>query len=272
MSNAAMEPANIPIYHMASFSRSGETLMLRCLNAHPQIEVVHQIRHRDTPKDVELFNFLMEYPDKEIPSDHPKVSHRSLKPNSVLLLKNAVWCHATPRQGFTLVRNPFSVVTSAYRDTTDEAQQQRQRRQQLRWAHGIDPLTLPMAAGESTLHGFLALYARKMLQDWHDGLPFVRYEDFVTSPETILRKIVTQLGLDWSPRVLSSHEDYHEGQIGHGGIKLWQPINAGSMDKYSRLSPSDKATVYAMTNEVLRRYGYTWDGESLDLTKSNQML
>lgn len=255
----------IPIFHMASFSRSGETLLQRCLNAHPRIEVVHQIREPDSAEDIALFQHLMTRKAQTISIKDPLVAHRKLSENSILLLKNAVWCHSYPRRGFTLVRNPFSIVTSAFRDAPDPEQAERQKRQQFRWAKGIDPLTRGVQGQDPTLTGFMILYARKMLQDRLDGLPFVRYEDFVDAPETVLKKIVSHLGLEWSDRVMRSHEDYSEGQEGHGGIKLWSPIHKGSTDKYKKLSPQTKAQIYGISHEVLRRYGYTWDGVQLGL-------
>ncbi len=96
------------IFQMTSFSRSGETLLQRCLNGHPQIEVVHQIHEPDLKEDLELFHYLHKTKVTTIAHDHPKVAHRNLKPGSVLVLKNAVWTQTEPRKGFTLVRNPFS--------------------------------------------------------------------------------------------------------------------------------------------------------------------
>ncbi|MEQ6250831.1 sulfotransferase [Sulfitobacter sp. HNIBRBA3233] len=257
---------------MASFSRSGETLLQRCLNAHPDIEVVHQIMARDIPEDLEVFDKFTQRKEQHIDIDAPLLKHRNLKPSSVLLLKNAVWVHGHPRRGFTLVRNPFSLIASSYREAPPPDQAKRQRAQQIRWARGIDPKMINMMDGSKTIHGFLALYSRKMLQDRRDGLPFVRYEDFVAEPEPWLRKIVAHLGLPWSDRVMKSHEDYAKGLKGHGGIKLWQPINQGSTNKYKAMSEAVKAHIYGLTHEVLHQYGYTWDGETLGLRAVDGML
>lgn len=254
---------NIPIFHMASFSRSGETLLQRCLNAHPDIEIVHQIQRVDTPEDLALFNHLMERAALTMPVDDPLLAHRKLGPKSVLVVKNAVWTHAHPRQGFTLVRNPFSVIMSAFRDAPDPDQRERQKRQQLRWARDIDPRMQHFMKNDDTLSSFLALYVRKLLQDRRDDLPFVRYEEFVAEPERWLRRIVAHLGLDWNDKVLKSHEDYPDKAIGHGGIKLSQPIHQGSTEKYKKLSPELQSHIYGLAHEVLLQYGYDWDGENL---------
>jgi hypothetical protein len=262
----------IPIFQMASFSRSGETLLLRCLNAHPDIEVVHQIEARDRAEDLALFRHLMTREATDIPADDPLLAHRSLGPRSVLVVKNAVWTHPHPRRGFILARNPFSVVRSAFRDRPKPESVEKNVAQQVRWAEGIDPLLVPAMRMEPTLTSFTMLYARKMLADRRDGLPFLRYEEFVKRPEPWLRKVVAHLGLDWSDRVLRSHEDYPEGALGHGRIKLSEPIHTGSGRRYRKMTPEQLSHVYGVAHEALRRYGYTWDGDRVGLVAVDGML
>ncbi|MAK60607.1 MAG: hypothetical protein CMK09_06485 [Ponticaulis sp.] len=243
------------------------------MSAHPKIEVVHQILKPDRDEDLSLFNYLIDREETTIPIDHPLLAHRQISEGSVLLLKNAVWCHSFPRNGFILVRNPFSISVSAFRDNPNESQAERQKQQQFRWAKKIDPRMTGLMGEDPTLTGFLALYSRKMLADYKDGLPFVRYEDFIGDPETFLKKMVLHLGLAWDESVLRSHENYKEGEIGHGGIKLWQPIHQGSLDKYKgRLTPQKKAHIYGLTHEALEKFGYEWNGHDLALKNVSQML
>ncbi|SFA78293.1 hypothetical protein SAMN05421688_0847 [Poseidonocella pacifica] len=260
------------IFHMASFSRSGETLLQRCLNAHPDIEVVHQIERPDTPEDLALFRHMMRRTETEIEGDHPLLAHRTLNERSVIVVKNATWVHRFPRNGFTLVRNPFALVASASRATPTPDQQLRQRTQELRWVRGIDPLMTPAIENASAPDGFLSLYNRKLLHDRRDGLPFVRYEDFVASPEDYLGRIVAHLGLEWDDAVMRSHENYPEGMVGHGSIKLWRPIHRGSVEKYKSLAPEMLSRIYGLSHEVLLQYGYEWDGETLTTKPVDGML
>lgn len=253
------------IFQMASFSRSGETLMQRCLGGHPKIEVVHQLHEPDTKGDLSLFRFLRNYDSTTISANHPRLAHRKLKPGTVLLLKNAVWTQNHPRNGFILIRNPFSIVASAFRDAPDADRAERQKDQQVRWAKTIDPLMMPAMSTDPTIVGFTALYARKMLHDIQSGLPFVRYEDFIQDPEKILRQIVAHMGLDWHDNTLKSHEAYKEGDIGHGGIKLWQAVHARSETKYKDLSAAAQSMTYSITHEALRAYGYHWDGKEVSV-------
>ncbi len=170
-----------------------------------------------------------------------------------------------PRNGFVLIRNPFSIVASAFRDTPAKDQAERQRNQQVRWSRTIDPLMTPSMLKGPTIFGFLSLYARKMMHDKKSNFPVVRYEDFILAPETSLRRIVGHLGLAWHDGVLRSHEMYKVGKIGHGGIKLWQPIHTKSETKYKKLSDGAKSITYSLTHEVLEAYGYCRDGKNLML-------
>jgi len=262
------------IYQLASFSRSGETLLLRCLNAHPDIEVVHQINEPDSEKDLSLFRKIRFNSNvHEISGDDPDVSHRNLGPSSVLLVKNAVWSDYTVRRGFILARNPFSVVMSAYRHQSPNAQSlAHQIRQQLRWSTGIDDRISLFIKDSSPLDGFLTLYTRKMLHDYNSGLPYIRYEDFVVNPEPTLRSITDYLGLKWSDSVLNSHTLYNQGVYGHGKIKLWQPIHPGSLDKYKTLSSTILSKIYSFTWYALECYGYQWNGSELTLRYDDSRL
>jgi hypothetical protein len=262
----------IPVFHMSSFSRSGETLLLRCLAAHPDIEVVHQIAAHDTAEDTALFEHLAARAEPWIERDDPHVAHRRLGPRSVLLLKNAVWIHPHPRAGFTLVRNPFSVVRSAYRDRPKPERLAHQVAQQTRWAKGIDPLLVPAMEMEPTLATFTLLYVRKMLHDRDEGLPFLRYEDFVRRPDLWLGRILAHLGLPWDDRVLRSHELYPEGARGHGGIRLSEPVHEGSRSRYRSMDPAHLSLVYGIAREALDRYGYVWDGGRVRRRRVEGML
>ncbi|MDI7862100.1 sulfotransferase [Rhizobiaceae bacterium n13] len=249
---------------MASFSRSGETLVQRCLNAHPDIEVVHQIRDPDTKEDMELFRFLKRSGNSALASNNRLLAHKKLHDRSVLVLKNAVWIHKGPRQGFILVRNPFSLAVSSFRHNENPDSEVTHRKQQVRWCNGIDSLMLPYVRTTDNLSAWMALYTRKMLHDFNSGLPIVRYEDFIADPERSLRKIVRHLGLEWSDRLLQSHADYEQGEIGHGKIKLWRPIHQNSSEKYKRLTHQQLGLVYSLTAPVLDAYGYRWDGSTIE--------
>lgn len=256
----------VPVFHMASFSRSGETLTLRSLQAHPQIEVVHQIKKTDTPEDFSLFRTLQRSFEPSLPMDHPSVAHRDLKPDQVLLLKSAVWIHKAPWKGFILCRNPLSVVNSM-RLTTNPDNIETQKQRLIRWARGIDPLLIPQIERVDNHVGLCILINRKMLADHASGNPIVHYERFVENPEKMLRKIIAHFGLEWDERVLRSHEDYSQGAIGHGNIKLDSAIHQGSQHSYQKISEEQRNEIYMYCAPVMNAYGYKYDGNTIELAE-----
>ncbi|NKN36328.1 sulfotransferase [Agrobacterium sp. a22-2] len=259
-----------PVYQMTSFSRSGETLLQRCLDAHPKIRAVHQIAKVDTERDLSLFEHLRTSGATTLRSGHAAISHWDIAPGTAVLMKNATFIDKHERRGFILIRNPFSVVFSAHRYRQDEEQWKRNRLQQVRWCKTIDKAMLPYIQTGEILDTFLALYTAKMMHDFNSGLPIVRYEDFILNPEAELRKVVGHFGLEWDDMVIRSHEKYSEGEFGHGNIKLWQPIHNKSMDKYNELDARMLSRIYSLTRPVLDAYGYGWDGKKIDLGAIDQ--
>lgn len=248
------------IFHMNSFSRSGETLMLRCLDAHPKVHVVHQINEPDKPSDLDLFRFLMNYEPKVISSDNDIIKNAGVDEGAVLVLKNAVWKHKYDYQGFGLVRNPFAVANSFKMLGKDEARYQRLQTQFVRWAKCIDVDLLPMIRAENwdPITCFCALYNSKMSTIIDDKCEFIRYEDFVVNPESSLKIICKTLGVGWDPKVLNSHALYQEEEYGHGGIKLWKEINAKSLDGYKKLPNDELAKIYSLTKILHEKLGYRY--------------
>ena len=255
-------PETHQIIHMASFSRSGETLMLRCLNAHPSIHVVHQILEPDQSPDIALFRYLMKHSALDVSSQESTVKDAKVPKGSTILLKNAVWTHPHSFRGFVLVRNPFSVINS-FKITREREEKTVERKKQLRrWAKMIDPQLLPAVSHSDNIAAVCMLYNRKMAPLLRLGLPIVRYEDFVASPDTILPKLLDRLGIPQNQAVLKSHENYAPESYGHGHIPLWQPIHNRSTDSWKRLAPRIISSVYGITWPVMRDYGYDLvDGE-----------
>lgn len=249
------------IYHMNSFSRSGETLLLRCLNAHPLIHVVHQINEPDTAEDLALWKHLMQFEPTEISSDNSYVKAAKVPSGAVILVKNAVWTHEYKHNGFILARNPFAVANSFKIIHEDEEKFKRRKNQYLRWAKQIDSKLIPYVKEEQDSFKILSsLYNAKMLDAVNLKQPIVKYEDFVINPEKQLLKICICLGISWDPVVLNSHLSYQEGDKGHGGIELWKDIHAGSLHSYKKLPDKVKASIYAITRNSIIGLGYTYDG------------
>jgi hypothetical protein len=249
---------------MSSFSRSGETLLLRTLAAHKNLEVVHQIYEPDIEEDLKLFSLLMKHKEESIALDNPALSHRHLDKDSKLILKNAVWEHKFKYRGFILVRNPYSVMRSAVvTGGESEKAYENHKKQCKRWGEQIDNQMVPYLLKADNLEAFCLLYVRKMVMSYNTGLPIVHYERFVTDPEGTLRKLFAALDLPWDQQVLHAHENYKEGQVGHGHIKLWRPIHTGSITKFRDIPQTVINRIYAYTNLALKLYGYKIEDKEL---------
>ena len=244
------------ILHMSSFSRSGETLMLRALHAHKQVHVVSQLSYHDRPEDNALLKVLMKTKEKSLPASHPAVKAAGVEPGKVIVVKNAFWEHQYDYDGFVLIRNPYSVINSFKVIGESDDKRLRRLEQLKRWTGTIDRKMLPSIDPMSSFEYVCALYVRKMLPLANLPLPVIKYEDFVSNPSVYLRNLTKKLGLEWDKNVLSAHEFFKEGDIGHGGIKLWQPIHQDSLDSYKKLDEEWLSKIYSLTWPVIERFGY----------------
>ena len=253
---------------MSSFSRSGETLLLRCLSAHPDVHIVHNLTKPPEPKeDLALFHFIKNRKELNVSRKHPKVVAAGASDKKVLLVKNAVWEHKYPYKGFVLARNPLSVVQSFKLIQEPQKKIEYRKAQYERWFTGIDPRLLEALDHDNTVL-LCALYNRKMYPLAKSGLPIIRYEDFVADHEKYLRQIVSTLGLEWSDEVMKSHLNYKEGEYAHGHLPLWRDIHQGSTDKYKQLPKDILALVHGLTYPTLQALGYNFD-DNYDLTVSH---
>ena len=242
---------------MGSFARSGETLLLRCLQAHHALHVVHQINERDRTEDIQLFKFLTNYPKTSIAHDHPLIQRANIAPGKVLVVKYGVWTHAYHFDGFVLARNPFSVTQSlaTYSNVRGESLSL-QRARLTRWARGIDPALVPAVMQLPPIDSTAMLYNRKMLPLAESGLPVLRYEDLTGDPHNSLRWLLQQLGLPWEDAVEQSHAAYVEGQYGHGGISLWKAIHPEVTSACTGMPEADVARIQGYAWPTMKCFGY----------------
>ncbi|WP_160317889.1 glycosyltransferase 61 family protein [Cobetia sp. UCD-24C] len=258
------------VFHMNSFSRSGETLLLRCLNAHPLIHVVHQINEPDTAEDLALWKHLMQFEPTEISSDDPYVKAAGVASGSVILVKNAVWTHQYFHKGFVLARNPFAVANSFKITAEDELKYSKRKKQYQRWAKLIDSKLLPYVNQEENSFKILSvLYNAKMLDASNLDQPVIRYEDFVTKPAIALKRICVALEIEWNPLVLKSHTFFKEGEYGHGGIPLWKDIHGGSLHSYKKLPKEVKNIIYSICRNSISALGYYYDGNECNVISNS---
>ncbi|MFW6336901.1 MAG: hypothetical protein ACOC3G_07215, partial [Phycisphaeraceae bacterium] len=98
---------------MASMARSGETVLLRSLAAHPAIFVPGQIDKRDDPAGRALIEKVQREGATQLDRDDPCVVDCGVAPTcKAVVIKQGVWEHRWPFDGFILIRNPASVYRS----------------------------------------------------------------------------------------------------------------------------------------------------------------
>lgn len=259
---AAKSNGDHRILHMASFSRSGETLMLRCLDAHPGIHVVHHIHQPELPENKQLFRLLRKWKKITIPAATSQIQAAKVPAGATLVLKNAEWTHRWPSDGFVMVRNPLSVVNSLNRRLPNPE----------RWARGIAPSLLNAMIDKPPAEKVALVYEAKMLVLANCGLPIVRYEDFVMHPEIILKQLLTTLKIPWDDWVVRSHERYTKGQRGHGQIRLWKPIHDASLDSWKDLPKDTIDLILRINAGSMAAFGYEMRAGNLCLRKENPNL
>lgn len=265
---------------LQSFSRSGETMLLRALAAHPMIHVVHDLAATNTANEQKLASRIRFDGETEIPADDPVLEGREYPPGSIVVLKNAIWTPRFPVESFVLARNPFSVILSigGFAEREAEARERRRyltrawrhwrkievpptevREKIERWSTHIDKRMIQFTRAADPVTALAALYTRKMVGAFQTGGPIIRYETFVKNPEPPLRGLLAHFGLRWDERVAKAHEGYAQGEIGHGGIRLWEPIHDRAADSYRKIEPNDIDRIYGLTAAADAAFGYGID-------------
>ncbi len=258
-----------PIFHVASMARSGETVFLRSLAAHPRVHVVHNLDERDGEDAARLFAYLQHYRKTRIWFRHPRVRPCAITPGDVLVLKQGVWEHRFPFHGMILARNPVSIYASLRTyDVPPEgaadldALWSHNTARFLRWLVQIDPTLIPGFEYRSPVDQFCVFYNRRMGALLSLGLPVVHYERFVTDPRGSLRMTAATMGLPFDEAMLVAHNAYETGVAGHGKTDLARPVNDASLYKFQRVvTRAEFDAIVARSAPVHRRYGYrmTWD-------------
>jgi Sulfotransferase family len=93
-----------------------------------------------------------------------------------------------------------------------------------------------------------------------DRVITIRYEDFVNTPEPVLRKVCDFLGIEYVDAMLDVGESKEANAIA-GRSALWEnntkPPMPAYIDKFVRqLSPEDIEVIETVTADYMRRYGY----------------
>ncbi len=241
--------------------------MLRCLNAHPKIHVVHQILEPEPSENRSLYRRLKKYKHTTISAASDKIRDAKVSSGATLLLKNATWTHQWSFRGFVLVRNPMSVMNSLKVAYNPALTPTRRSAHISRWATHISPALLEDFVDKSIVEKVAMLYEAKMLSLATCGLPIVRYEEFVCHPEMVLRNLLKALNIPWSDSVLNSHQLYQVGQLGHGKMPLWKPIHSERLNEWKKLPTEVIGSIQKINSKSMKAFGYELKDGDLILQK-----
>lgn len=253
-SELRVELSAIRIFRLRSFSRSGETILLRHLNAHSKVSVVHQILAHDSPNDKKLSNFIKQNELTEMSRESDLLSHRDLNGAEVLVIKNATELENPDLPSIGLVRNALSVSKSAYRHT--DLSGEHRRKQNIRWARGIDKDIADSESRFDNLELFLLLWNRKTMHDLLSNSLVFRYEDLVRDTSKAMTEMFHWMGLEMENTILGSHLSYAADELGHGGIKLGEPMHSNSLSNLDSLDRDTIKRILSISSPVLAVCGY----------------
>lgn len=205
----------VPIFHIASMARCGETVLLRSLASHSRIHVVHNLGEREEAHSLRLFEYLKHYRKTKIRCLHPYVRPYNVLSDDVLVLKQGVWEHRFPFRGIILSRNPVSVYASLRNyDAQDgsasdlDALWQYNAERLSRWMRDIESLLVDEMLSLAPVEQFCLFYNRRMGALAQLGVPIVHYEKLAADPYIVLATVVHAMGLDFEDSMLSAHADY----------------------------------------------------------------
>lgn len=252
------------LLYMNSFSRSGETLMLRTLNTHKNISILHQLKRKDEEIELQydVFKKIKKFKPDTMKLTDKEASILGISEEAdTLLVKNAIFLNQDQKYSFMLLRNPYSVYAS-YKKLAHNLQDPRQQMSQ--WAKNIDPNLVRLVKEGDFLDAVMSLYLKKVSIEMMTSQSIIKYENFISKPKQSLNKLLKELSIGWDPSVLYAHKQYNRGEKGHGGIKLWQPINGEKANALpSDLSDIEKDRIYAYCSLIMDKAGYRIKNDKL---------
>lgn len=225
---------------LASLARSGETVLLRALAAHPQVHVVHDLYAANDEIEQRLYGLLRVWPLPTLPRAEldQHLAPGAVSPEArVLLLKQGVFSPRHRAEGFGLIRNPYAVFCSLWSyDAKLEGlpptparnlQNWRTRRlpRLLIWTEASLPWLLPALRAETDpVRQFLGYWQARVAQILERHRTVLDYESLVADPSTTLRLACAAIGVPFEPAMLDAHRLHPPGKLGHGGIDLGAPL------------------------------------------------
>lgn len=261
------------IFHMASMARSGETLLLKTLAVHPNIEIIHNLNKKDDVNKERAFQFLKTYKKNKISISHPIVKPYHLNSSKVLIIKQSVWKHPFPFKGFILSRNPISIYASLKNydkdlpeyNKSDNFWWQNEKRI-IRWMKDIDKELIPLLKQKTPIEQFCIFYNLRMKQLKNTNLPVIRYEDLLLNTKKTLEIVCDILNVEMNEKLLKAHLYYDVGLEGHGKNDLSKPIDVKSLSKYKEnITEKEFDFVSKNTFDTYTLYGYRLENFNVEI-------
>jgi hypothetical protein len=249
---------HIPIHHLSSHARAGETLCLKLLQQHPQIHVPLQITKEEDPAAQNFVQWIRESEPQTVPLTHPYVSQLGLTKTSVIAVKQGVWAPQT-FTGVGLIRNPLAFVSSLLEYNKREGLGLRlPLTQRLRyaktfqrlqsWAARMDPLIHKQLKHSHNIIDALCLfYNYRVTWIRANNAHVFHYEDLITNTVPTLTSMCNAMGVNFDPCMLHAHESY-KGVEGHGTNNLSRPLDTKSLHNGNQLPAHIKAQITRATS------------------------
>lgn len=276
----ALSEAPAPIFVVGS-PRSGTTLLRLVLDSHPHIAIAPESAflfrlarrgarlYRNFANEAAVADFVNDFRElKHVRNWFPKnISTREIVaqvrvPGEVSEILNALFTYyanarGKHRWGDKTPRNlqhieeiiglfPQARVVVILRDCRDVVLSQRQVI--------FGGLSL---FGGSRRWKVDAQFARRALSRYPEKIMLVRYEDFVSNPESVLQRIISFIGEPWDPAIIQRYLA-HEDDVSHTKSELFRaPIQGRSVGKWKRLmNERDIRICEAIAGDELSYFGY----------------
>jgi hypothetical protein len=255
---------SIPIFHIASIARSGETILMRNLSAHPNVKIVHNFRSFDTFTEQKMYKSLKKRARTEISRFNLFALPYKLNRGDVLVLKQGVWKHPYAFKGFILARNPLSIFSSLrsydekyYDISVGKTPWDLTLSRLKRWLGDIDKAALDGFETKTPIEQFSTFYNTRMKDLLSTNLPIVKYEELVTSPRRELTRVQQILDLDIHEDVFNAEKKFDKGFQGHGFSDFSKRLNSNSLRSYEKkLSQVEITQLSDLTASVAKEIGY----------------
>lgn len=256
----------IPVFHIASMARSGETLLLHLLNQHPDVRISHNVSAIDSEAELRMYHFLMSYSGKTIPLHHRLLLPYGPTSRSVLIVKQGgTWEHRWPFLGIILSRNPVSIYASLraydvkeHGNDLDANWYAFRSPRLLEWLKNIDASLTTGFADLQPIDQFCLFYNRRMgalLSGTNNRV--LHYENLVEDPVSSLKRVFLLFGLN-ERYSRSSCGKNERGELGHGYFDPCRGVDKRSLMKYKEvLTEGEIRYIAGQTGAVAEAYGYT---------------